>query len=252
MEEKYPVKSVKITFDIVEELVSLDGAGVSELADSLDIPKSTIHDHLTTLKRRGFVIQNESEYHVSFRFLAVGERRRHNERLIDAASPELEKLAEDTDEYVSLTVEENGQAVIIATEKGTRAVRVTVYNGIRMKMHSVAAGKAILAHLPNERIDEILEHHGLIEHTENTKTNKSDLYDELREIRNQGYALDNEERIAGLRSVASPIIDRTGNVLGSITVYGPTQRIGEKRFTETLPQKLLETSNVIEVTMNYE
>lgn len=252
MKTDWPIKSVKTTFDITESLVELNGAGVSELANHLDIAKSTVHDHLTTLERRGFVTKNEEAYHISYRFLELGERRRHRESLINTAAPELEKLAEETGEYVSLVIEEGGEAVIIDTKRGDHAVNVTVYNGVRMKMHSVAAGKAILSHYSNKRIKQILDSHGLPARTKNTITTRNPLYEELDEIHQQGYALDDEERIEGMRSVASPIIDRYGDVHGSITVYGPTQRIGDERFEETLPEKLLETSNIIEVTINYE
>lgn len=252
MQEGYPIKAVKTTFDIADALVNLDGAGVSELASHLNLPKSTVHDHLVTLRRRGFATKKSNEYHISYRFLELGERRRHKEELIEAAKPELQKLAEETDEYASLVVEENGEAIIIDTKRGEQAVRVTVYNGVRMKMHTAAPGKAILAHLPDERIDAILDAHGLRATTKNTVTNRAQFLEECEAIREQGYALDDEERIEGLRSVASPIIDRSGDVLGSITVFGPTQRIGDQRFRETLPEKLLETSNVVEVTINYE
>lgn len=252
MQDRYPVGAVKTTLDIVEAVVELDGAGVSELSGHLDVPKSTVFDHLETLRNRGFVVKNDQTYKISYRFLELGERHRHSEQLVDIAEPELKKLAAETDEYASLVTEEDGEAVITDTKRGDQAVRVTVYNGIRMKMHTVAAGKAILAYLPDDRVDEILDSHGMEATTNNTITDRQTLFDDLEDVRQQGFALDNEERIEGMRSIAAPIIDRSGAVHGSITVYGPTQRIDDERFTETIPQKLLELTNVIEVTLNYE
>lgn len=252
MQDQYPIGAVKTALDIVEAVVELDGAGVTELSEHLGLPKSTVFDHLVTLQNCGFLAKENQAYKISYRFLELGERRRHGEQLVDIAAPELEKLATETDEYVSLVTEEDGEAIIIDTKRGDQAVRVTVYNGIRMKMHTVAAGKAILAYLPDERVDEILDTHGMEAATTNTTTDRETLFEELKDIRQQGYALDNEERIEGMRSIAAPIVDRAGAVHGSITVYGPTQRINDECFARMIPQKLLELTNVIEVTLNYE
>lgn len=252
MKEGYPVQSVKRAFDIMETLVDIEEAGVSELSEQLGMPKSTIHDYLTTLTNIGFVIKDGSSYSASLRFLKLGEDLRQNMTLVEVATPELQELAQTTEEHVTLVTEEDGNAVIIGTERGDKAVNLQVYNGIRLTMHSTAPGKAIMAHFSKERVDKILDIYGMKSYTEQTITDRESLDMELEEIRQQGYAFDDEERISGMRSVAAPIIDRSDTVHGAITISGPTQRIDDVKFTETLPQLLLEKSNVIEVALSYD
>lgn len=252
MSNEYPIRAVKTALDVVEALLHLDGAGVSELSDHLDVPKSTVHDYLNTLTKTGYVVKDGSDYSIGFRFLELGERLCHNTTLIQVADPELKKLAESTKEHVTLIAEENGEGVIIATERGGQAVNLSIFRGMRLTMHSTAPGKAILAHQPTERVEEILDTHGMKSYTEYTITCRETLHEELEEIRNQGYALDDEERIYGMRSVATPIVDRSNTVHGAITVSGPTQRITDEQFTGSIPQRLLERSNVIEVSLSYD
>lgn len=252
MERKLPVNSLRTTFAIIEEIVDRDGAGVSELATVLDKPKSTIYDHVVTLHELEYLIRHDETYYLTSDFLRLGDLNRHNQKLYQAAKNELKRLAGDTGEYASLTIEEHGYAIIIATEEGDEAIPVHIFGGIQMSMHTAAPGKAILAFLPPERIDEILETCGLPKRTTNTITSRKALEAELNQIRKDGYALDDEERLTGMRSVAAPIIDRNGSVRGSLSVYGPTHRFDDHLFAEEFPDKLLRAGNIVEVLMNYD
>lgn len=246
------VKSLRTTFQIIEELVRLQGATVTELAEHLDLAMSTTHDHLGTLCKLGYVVKKSEQYHISTHFLRLGERSRYDMEIYNISQPELENLAEQTGEYASLVIEESGETVIIGTEAGKNAVPLKVYNGIRMPIHTTASGKAIFAHLSEEHVEEILAQHGLEQITPNTVTDRETLIQELQQIRDQGYALGHEERINGIRTIAAPLKDRNGNVHGSIGVWGPTNRIDDQRFNEEIPQLLLETTNIIEIRMSYE
>jgi len=112
-------------------------------------------------------------------------------------------------------------------------------------------GKAILAHLPEERIEEILDTHGLTKATPNTVASREELFDELNRIRDQGIAFDDGERIPGLRCVAAPILSNNGRVLGAISVSGPSNRVGGDYWEEELAQQVLEKVNVIELNVTY-
>lgn len=252
MTRKLPVNSLRISFAILEAVVEHNGAGISDLATTIDRPKSTIYDHVNSLYELEYLDKIDGKYHITSDFLRMGDLDRQNRDLYQAANSELERLAEETGEHVSLTIEEHGQAVIIVTEEGDRAIPVHIFDGIQMNMHTAAPGKAILAHLPPERIDEIVDKHGLIQRTENTITDRAMLDKELDGIRDNGYALDDEERLTGMRSVAAPVIDRNGVVRGSLTIYGPTNRLNDDLFHEELPELLLRAGNIVEVLMNYD
>jgi DNA-binding IclR family transcriptional regulator len=112
-------------------------------------------------------------------------------------------------------------------------------------------GKAILAHLPESRVHEILDRHGLPEKTEQTITERDALFEELSEIRERGVAFDREERLSGLRCVAVPILSNSSRVEGALSVSGPTSRMQGERFESELPERLRSAANVIELNITY-
>ena len=251
MTTKPPMKTAATQFEIIETIVDLDGARVSELAAELDRPDSTVHDYLRSLTELGYLIQKGDEYHLSTRFLELGVRQRDKRELYKQARPKVDDLAVETGEHASLMIEEHGRGVLLHTARGEDAVQVDTHSGMRIRLHTTAPGKVVLAHLPEERIDEIVNELGLPAMTQQTITDKDALLESLEMIREQGYALDREERIEGMRAVAAPIFGRDNYVAGAISIYGPTSRIDNEAFTETLPKRLLRTANVIELNLNY-
>jgi len=245
------VGATETTLRVLETLKELDGAGVTEVADRLDLPKSTVHNHVSTLLRNEYVVKEGDTYRVGLQFLEFGEYIRDRMPIYDVARPEVERLAEETGELANLLVEEHGKGVYLSRAKGSRAVRLDTYAGMRVHLHCTALGKAILAHLPDERVREIIDTHGLPERTDTTITDEATLLEELEETRERGYAYDTEERLAGLRCVAAPIRNLDGNALGAISVSGPTSRMKGERFEEAVPEELISTANVIELNLNY-
>ncbi|WP_436347926.1 IclR family transcriptional regulator [Natronorubrum sp. FCH18a] len=241
-----------MSFEIIEEIVDRNGACISELTASMDRPKSTIYDHLSTLYELGYLVERDGTYTISSDFLRMGDISRQNKEIYQAASDELTRLADETGEYASLTIEEHGKAVIIATEEGEEAIPVNIHSGIMMGMHTAAPGKAILAFLDERRVSDIIDQHGLIKRTENTIVDPGELSEELAQIRERKYALDDEERLTGMRSIAAPVIDRNDRIRGSLTIYGPTNRISDQLFHEKFPELLMRSGNIVEVLMNYD
>lgn len=248
---RYAVKSVETAFEILDALKQLDGAGVSELATHLDIPKSTIHNYLSTLVQEEYVVKNGSSYHVGIRFLEYGAYARAQFDIYSIAKPEIDELAESTGELANLMVEEHGRGSYLHRARGEKAVQVEAHVGTRVPLHGTALGKAIMAYLPNQRVDQIVEQHGLTASTPNTITDRKALDTELAQIREDGVAFDDEERLAGLRCVAAPILSTNDRILGAISIAGPSNRIRDERFTEELPKQILETVNVIELNVTY-
>lgn len=246
-----PVKSLKTSLGVIESIVSSNGATVTEIAEELDLAQSTVHDHLTTLHRLGYAIHEGDEYQISTRFLQLGEYSRQNMELYQESQSELVRLADRFGEFASLVIEEDGEGILLANEFGENVVALDVYSGIRMAIHTTASCKAILAHLPDERTEEIIELHGLSEITPNTITDSEELFAELEQIKERGYALGHEERVLGMRTVAAPILDKSEQPRGSIAVWGPTNRIEGTRFNEEIPQAVMESVNVVELQMNY-
>lgn len=244
------VNATGTSFEILEALADMEGARVSEIASTLEIPKSTTHNHLQTLVDKEYVVQEDGKYDIGLRFLRLGEYSRTRNRLFSIARPEIESLATETDELVNLNVEEYGRGVFLYRAKGSDAVHMDTYAGKRVYLHTTAFGKSILANISEKRVENIIEKHGLPEVTNKTITDPDELKSELGDISECGYALEREERLKGLCCVAAPItVDET--VVGSVSVSGPESRMQGERFTEELPNLIQETTNVIEVNLRY-
>ncbi|NIC00737.1 IclR family transcriptional regulator [Halobacterium sp. R2-5] len=248
-EAKNPVKSTLTTFDVLEALDESDGARVTALAERLDLPKSSVHNYLSTLRQRGYVVKRGDEYHVGLRFLGLGVTARNKHPVCDIAKPEVRTLAEETGELANLMVEEHGMGVYVHRETGEDAVRVDADTGHRVHLHNTALGKAILAHYPRERVDAVLDRHGMPQTSDRTITDRGELFDELEAVRENGVAFDDEERLDGLRCVASPILDSDGEPLGAVSVSGPKRRMSAERFREEVPGTLRDAVNIIELNV---
>lgn len=247
---KVPVKATQIGFDVVEALRDLDGAGVTEIAAHLDIPTSTAYDHLRTLEQLELIVNEGGSYRVGTRFLEFGGYARQRMKIFGVAKPELRNLAQQTGEHANLMIEEHGRGVFLYKAEGGDALRLDTYNGYRVHLQTTALGKAILAHMPEEQVDEILDRHGLPAVTERTVTEVDELKSELETIRERGYATDLEERVQGVCCVAAPIV-RDDSVLGAVSVSGPKSRMKGPRFNEEIPEQVIKTTNIIEVNSIY-
>ncbi|WP_254538355.1 IclR family transcriptional regulator [Halomarina litorea] len=247
------LKTVERCARILDVLEALDGAGVTEVASHLDISKSTTYQYLATLRQQHLVVKKGDRYELGLQFLLTGEYVRNRNRLYRYGKEEVETLAESTGEYANLFTEQHGMGINLYKVRGSDAVG-SGYQTEKLQrpdhLHCTATGKAILAHLPEERVDEIVDQHGLPAQTVNTITDRAELKAELDVVRDRGFAYNDEEEVEGLRAVGAAVIDRNENVLGSLSVAGPTSRLKGKQFEDELPEAVLSAANLIEVNVN--
>jgi DNA-binding IclR family transcriptional regulator len=237
------VKSIGTTFDVIEGLRRLDGAGVTELSADLDLAKSTVHRHLDTLHRRGYVVRAGEAYHVGLRFLKLSEYARGRRPAFDHARSAVEELARETAERAEFVVEEHGEGVTVHLATGQRAVGTDRDVGRRLPLYATAAGKAILAQYDDGTVRERLDRDGMRALTDNTITDRERLLDELSTVRDRGYGVDDQEHADGVRAVGVPVAGPTGFVLGALSVSGPVHRMRGERIGRDLPDLLLEAAS---------
>jgi DNA-binding IclR family transcriptional regulator len=249
-EAKNTVKSVESAFKIINKLKDLNGARLSELSEHIDKPKSSIHNYLATLEQEEYIIKQGNEYHVGLRFLTLGSFARQRQGIYDIAKPEAKSLAEKTGELTNVMAEEHGRGVYVFRATGENAVSVDATTGDRVYLHNTALGKAMLAFFPQSYVEEILETHGMPKTTENTITDKKELFQHLEKIRDRGLAIDDEERVEGLRCIAAPITHKD-RAVGAISISGPTSSMKGDRFEEEIPQLISDAANVIELNLAY-
>lgn len=248
--ESGTVKAVETAFSIVETIERMDRAGVSDIAAELSIAKSTAHKHLKTLEQNEYLVREEGKYQVSLKFLKFGRHAMEKVDLVEISQPVIEHLAEETGEAVWVAIEQHGKAVYVNNAMGDRAVPSRGSIGDSILLHSAAMGKAMLAHFSEERIVEIVERHGLPKRTENTITDREQLFEELEEIREQGVAFNDGESLKGLRAVASPVL-HDGQVKGAIAVAGTANRMKGDYFREELPDLVRGAANELELKLAY-
>lgn len=249
-ETNHPVKTTEKSLELITKLRDMDGARIHELTEEVDMTKGAIHNHLSTLRQHGFVRQEGNVYQLTLRFLTFGGYVRNTIPLYQTGRPKAIQLAEDTGMLVNLATEEDGKGVYLYQARGEYAVNLDTHVGYRIRLHNIAVGKAILAYLPRERIDEIVGMWGLPEATPNTITEKEALLEELETVRERGYAIDDEERTKGLACIGAPIrVD--DRVLGGISVSAPTRRLGDGTFDDEIIGEVVSTANEIELDLKY-
>lgn len=244
------VKTTDTVFEIVETLHELDGASLAELARELDFAKSTIHDHLSTLQAKEYVSRSGDEYSLSLKFLYHGMFAKNRLEISRVGQTVIEELAEQTGEVAWVIVEEHGRAIYLNKAMGERAVQTHAVIGGRGYLHHLASGKTIMAYLPDERVDEIIERHGLPELTPHTVTDRDELEAEFERIEEERIAINDKETVRGLRAAAAPVL-KDDQIAGAVTVSGPASRITKERCYDEIKPLLLEAVNEIELRLQY-
>lgn len=246
------VDAVETSLNIINSIQTLENPGITDLATELGLPKSTVFNHVKTLKKNNYIVGDaEDGYRLGLKFLDHGIQARKNLEVFEPSSPVMEQLAEETGLAIWLAVEEYGEVVCIRKELGERAVPTRGEIGRRLHMHSSSLGKAILAHLPAERVDSIIDSNGLPKRTENTITDPEELWDELETIRDQEYAQNDGESTKGLRAVASPIFSDS-DICGAICVAGTRSHIDGEYFESELPARVRDAADEIELNLMYD
>lgn len=250
-QNKNTVLSVDRAFEMLETIRDQGDVGVTELAEVLNVSKSTVHNHLNTMETRGYVVKQDGSYQLGLRFLSFPDVLQKSNRLYQTAKDEVDDLVERTGERSQILCEENGYGVYIYQQTVDRAITTNSKVGSRVSLHSTAIGKALLAFQPQEKVDRILDRDGIPAKTENTITSRDEFEEELKRVREEGIAFDDEEGIEGMRCVAAPIRDEDNVSVGAISVSGPCTRITGDQFRETIPREVERAAQAIEINYRY-
>lgn len=233
------LQTVDRTVDILEELKAVDGARVSELAETFDLAPSTVHAHLATMQQRGLVVMEGDTYQLSLRFLELGKYTQNRTEARELAAEYTDTLVEETGYRAIFMVEEAGQGIFLHMHSGDHPPWTHTAPGQRSRLHSLAAGKAILAEYPDTMVREILTSQGMPAQTENTITDVGEFMSELEQVREDGFAFNDCENVEGIRAIGAPANGPGGQVVGSFSISGPTHSMTEEMFREELPRQLM-------------
>lgn len=246
------LETVERSFRIVETIQEFGGARVSELATHMDMAPSTVHGYLSTLEQNRYLIKEGDEYKIGLKFLHVGGSRLVNDSLYEVAKKKTEELANESKERAQFIVEEHGVGIYVHTAVEESAVQVDARIGKETYLHASAAGKAILSHLPEERVDEVVDRWGLPKLNDNTITDRESLGEELERIRREKVSFNDCESIQGLRAVGVAILSPADEVVGALSISGPRNRIEGEWYNHDLPKLLRGAANEIELKIAYQ
>lgn len=208
------------------------GFSISEIGRRLSIPKSSAHLILTTLERRGFLQKNTQtgRYHFGLQLISLSRSALENLDLREEARPFLRRLMEETRLTVHMAVLERDEAVVIEKVEAPGLVRLASWIGRRLDVNCSGVGKALIAFLPTDELNHLLNTKEFARHNRRTIVSKSALRRELALVREAGYAVDNEEDDLGVCCIGSPVFDSSGRAVAAISIAGTTSQIGIDRI----------------------
>src|SRR5713101_3161007 len=225
---------------------------LTEITAATGLHKSTAYRLLEVMRRHHFVLSDEATgaYRIGIRLFELGAIAMAGCGFEKYARPALEELASTTGETAHLCVLHESEIVHIAKVESSFALRIATPVGGRHPAYCTSDGKAILAHLPAEAIAAYLGTTELRPLTPKTITSPALLKAQLRRVAEQGYALDDEEVHEGVRGVAAPVRDYSGEVVAAITITGPASRITRSKLPE-LAEHVIKAADNISSRLGY-
>lgn len=247
------VQSVERAFRLLELLAESDrGVGISELAERSQLPVGTVHRLLNTLLSLSYADQDAEtrKYTLGLRFMHLRGLAIQRLNLAQQAMPLMKALMHRINETVHLAVLDEGEVIYIDRVEGLNTLGMYTQIGKRSFAHCTALGKVMLAHMPGSVWQQTVEKHGMDRRTPQTITTPEALVEELERVRQRGYAIDDYESEQGIRCVAAPIRDYTGQVVAAVSISGPHTRIRPERDRE-LGEMVCQTARQISASLGY-
>lgn len=228
------------------------GLGITELYGVCDLPKSTLHRILNSLMEHGFVLQDleTKKYRLGHSVLRLGAGYLAQNDLRGVARFHLEKLGEELNETVYLTVLQDERAICVDTFGASRNLNYFVHIGREMPFNTTAAAKVLLAYQSKEMIKKTIFRQNLVKLTERSIIDPDILMEHLTQIKEQGYGICEEEMEEGVMAIAAPIWNWGLQVVGSVAVIGPCVRI--EAMKQDIINKVLETAEIISKEYGFE
>ena len=227
------VQSVDRALLIIETLAEDDeGYRLTDLAVRTGLSPSTVHRLLTTLEKRRFVQfdRGESTWHIGAQSFAVGSTFVRRRNFVTQALPYLRKLRDQTRETANLAVVDDGAMVVLTRVESRELMRSVTKVGGRVPMVASGLGKALLATYSEQDVFAIIQRVGMPRLTSNSIVRAGELCKSLHDIRRQGYSVDDEEALIGLRCVSAVIYDDCSEPLAAISVSGKASRVPNDRL----------------------
>jgi len=248
------INSIVKTSAIIDLLAySTEPLSLSAISGELGMIKTTVHGYLSTLVDVGYVAQEAEtgRYFLGYKLFEIGSTvsRKWNERKI--AYPYMQQLAELTGNTIHLAVLDDGEVLYIGKNDSSGAIPLASDIGLKLPAHCTGVGKILLSSLPLSELRRYIRRRGLEKYTKYTITDPDKLQSELERIREQGYAIDEQEYVESLKCVAVPIYNSKGEITSALSIAGSALKIRGKAL-EMRKQRLLYASHEISKLLGYQ
>jgi DNA-binding IclR family transcriptional regulator len=228
----YRVQVLERALGILDALAAHGQLAPSEISSKLDLHKSTVHRLLAVLEKNEYVDRHKGNgrYSLGYKLIELGTRASSRLDLCELAGPILDALMQQTGETAHIGILSQGAVVSIADSESYKTLRTPSTVGRRTPAHCSSQGKVLLAEMKLPDLRAFVRDNGLKGYTRLTIRNISRLQRELENVRRDGYAVDDQEFEEGLKCIGAPIRDRTGTVVASISIAGPSMRLRPERM----------------------
>lgn len=245
-EQVPPIRALERGLAVLEALGHGELASLSEIARTTELPCSTTFRILETLRQRGYVEQDESAglYHIGFKAVQIGGAYSATSPLPQASHLVMTALVEKINETANLAILDGNEAVYIHQVESQHSIRMFTQLGARAPLYCTGVGKVLLAWRPEGDLELLLGGRRFKSFTATTITSMKDMVSELEEVRERGFAIDDEERESGVRCVTAPVRDVHGTVIAALSVSAPTTRFPKKRIASFASEVVAAASKV--------
>jgi IclR family acetate operon transcriptional repressor len=235
--ENSSVQSLDRALRILAIIADADGLSLSEVASASGLAASTAYRMLTTMEAHGMVEFDRTDqlWSIGVETYRMGSAFLRRRKLVDRARIVMQDLMEKIGETANLGVAEDDCVVFVSQVETHQAIRAFFRPGTRSSFHASGIGKAILAHMPGDRVAAIVRKEGLEVYTPKTLANAPALARDLSQIRTRGYSVDDEERHPGMRCIAAPVFNEFGEPVAGVSISGPTVRVTLERVADIGP-----------------
>lgn len=251
MEEKNPIQVADRLFGTLELLAEKGSAAVMEVSDALGLNKTTAHRILSSLVYMGYACQNpeSGRYEPTLKVVNLSNKVMGHMDIVQIVRPYLRKLMEMTNETVHFVRREGIDAVYIdKVESYRNGIQMVSRIGSRIPLYCSGVGKAMVSEMDEDMVKDIWNRSTITAYTPYTITNYEAFTDELEQIRERGYALDNEENEAGVRCIAVSLNTFTEQEQYAFSISAPVSRMNNERIHE-LAEYILAIKKQIEESM---
>ncbi|MFK7693169.1 IclR family transcriptional regulator [Paenibacillus sp. HJGM_3] len=247
---KYTVPALEKTIAILDYLAKNGGLNLSDLSSELKLPKTSVFSILQTLEAHNFIRRDKKGgFQLGLALYSLGMSALRNLNIKETFVSHLEQLKNETRFTVHLAAYDHGETVCIEKIEGPGTIRFLSYVGERKLMNTTSVGKAIAAYLPESELQVVFSK-GFNNFTPNSITNERVFRDHLKQIREYGYSVDDEEGEIGVRCLGAPIFMEDGLMFGAVSLTTLKSNLPVQEFHE-YGKKLMVTAEALSRNLGY-